>query len=164
MTQKELKRAEVLAQVVSRKMTMKQGAEEVNLSLRQFRRMRRRYELSGIKSLAHRSRGRSSGRSLSPEKSEQIKYLLKKYYPDFGATFAAEKLSQCHSIVVSREKVRQIQMELGLWKPKKKKERKYHPRRARRSREGDLIQIDGSDHDWLEGRGERMTLTQLSHF
>lgn len=86
MPEKELKRAEVLAEVVSKKITMKQGAEEANLSLRQFRRMRRRYELRGIKSLAHQSRGRSSGRNLSPEKIEQIKYLLKKYYPDFGAT------------------------------------------------------------------------------
>ena len=79
-------------------------------------------------------------------------------YPDFGATLAAEKLLELDGIKVSIEMVRRIQIELGLWRPKTRRARRVFQLRERRPRFGELIQIDGSPHDWFEGRGPRCTL------
>jgi hypothetical protein len=83
---------------------------------------------------------------------------LRERYNDFGATFAAEQLLAHEKIKVSAETVRQIQIRLCLWQPKARKAKRVFQVRERRSRFGELIQIDGSVHDWLEGRGPRMTL------
>lgn len=79
-------------------------------------------------------------------------------YPDFGLTLAQEKLAERHQIEVSVETIRQLQIELGLWRPKRRKAARAHQLRERRGRFGELIQIDGSPHDWFEGRGPRCTL------
>jgi hypothetical protein len=158
MTKKELNKIDVLALISKGKMKMKKGAEELGITKRHLRRLRRRYEEEGGKGLAHRSRGRRSRNSFEVEFEEKIIELLHSRYSDFGPTFAAEKLSEDLRRKVSKEKIRQLQIREGLRKARKVKEKKYHPRRARRSRRGELIQIDGSEHDWLEGRGPRMSL------
>ena len=79
-------------------------------------------------------------------------------YPDFGATLASEKLLELDGIAVSRESVRRLQIELKLWKPKRRRAHRVFQLRERRPRFGELIQVDGSPHDWLEGRGPRCTL------
>jgi hypothetical protein len=88
----------------------------------------------------------------------RIEALLRDKYPDFGATLAAEKLLERDGIKVSIEMVRRIQIELGLWRPKTRRARRVFQLRQRRPRFGELIQIDGSPHDWFEGRGPRCTL------
>jgi hypothetical protein len=88
----------------------------------------------------------------------RISGLLKGRYPDFGPTLAAEKLLEVDGIKVSRESIRQLQIELGLWKPKTRRVRRVFQLRERRPRFGELIQIDGSPHDWFEGRAPRCTL------
>ncbi len=89
---------------------------------------------------------------------EAIRALLVARYPDFGPTLAQEKLHELHRIEVSVETVRQLQVELGLWRPKRRKAARAFQLRERRGRFGELIQIDGSPHDGFEGRGPRCTL------
>ena len=89
---------------------------------------------------------------------DRIERQLQETYPDFGPTLAAEKLSARDGIVVSRETVRHIQIHLGLHKPKRRRQKRVFQSRTRRPRFGELVQIDGSPHDWLEGRGPRCTL------
>ena len=158
MSQKELARQAVLEKINRKELTMKAGAKLLEISIRQLRRSRRRYEVAGLKGLCHAGRGKPSGRALGIEMRSRIEDLLATRYPDFGATFAAEKLALDLKQSISREKVRQIQIAMGLHSPKKRKNGRYYPRRQRRSCEGDLVQSDGSVHDWLEGRGAQMTL------
>lgn len=158
MNERELERAEILQRVISNNITLRQAARQMNISLRQARRQLRKVEAHGIAGLAHQSRGRSSGRRLQGDIARQIRALLHSRYSDFGATFAAEKLGEEYGIRVSREKIRQMQIAEGLWKPKRRRDSRCHSRRLRRSRYGELIQIDGSPHDWLEGRGPRLCL------
>ena len=82
---------------------------------------------------------------------------LRERYADFGPTLAAEKLCEHEGLEVSVETVRQTQIRLGLWRPKRRRQKRVYQARERRGRFGELIQIDGSMHDWLEGRGPRMT-------
>jgi hypothetical protein len=147
---KEIKRQAVLIQVESGELTMKEGSRSIGISERQLRRSRRRFELDGLFGLAHKSRGKPSGRALSKADDLRIRRLLHERYSDFGPTFAAEKLSLDLGRKISNEKIRQMLIEEGLHRPKKRRQAHYHPRRKRRSREGELIQSDGSAHDWLE--------------
>lgn len=158
MSNKELERQAVLLRIESGELTMKAGARALDLSTRQLRRCRKRHREQGLKGLVHRNRGKPSGRALSANDLSEIKRLLHGRYPDFGPTFAAEKLSLDLDRKLSNEKVRQIQIEEGLHRPKSRKKGRYHPRRKRRSREGELVQTDGSPHLWLEERGPAMTL------
>lgn len=158
MTKRDLKKVEILTLISKNKMLMKQGARELGLTKRHLRRLRRRYEREGPGGVPHRLRGRPGNNTYSDELRRAMIKLLHEEYPDFGPTLAAEKISEKLGQKVSRERIRQIQIKEKLWKPKREKERRYYPRRPRRSRRGELIQIDGSEHDWLEGRGERCTL------
>lgn len=158
MTTKELKKLDVLVLVSRKKMKMTMGAKELGITKRHFRRLLRRYEKEGPSGLAHKSRGKRSQNAFPKDLEEKIIMLLRSRYYDFGPTFAAEKISEDLRRKISKEKIRQIQIREGLWRAKKQKEKKYHPRRARKSRRGELIQVDGSEHDWLEGRGPRMSL------
>lgn len=158
MSKKELARQAILLRVDRGELTMSDGASELGISVRQLRRSRRRHGVEGLAGLAHKGRGKASGRALPPQMANTIKKLLRERYPDFGATFAAEKLTIDLGRRISNEKVRQIQIEQGLHRPKKRRQGRYHPRRTRRSCEGELVQSDGSIHDWLEGRDAPMTL------
>lgn len=158
MTQRELYRAQVIVELSAGKFTTRHAAERLGLSVRQVRRLRRLVEAEGPKGLAHKSRSRTSGRALDPRLKKQIIRLLHEKYADFGPTFAAEKLAEEIGRPISRETIRKIQLAIGLRKSKRRKERRYHPRRPRRACIGELIQIDGSIHNWLEERGPRMVL------
>lgn len=158
MTTKELKKLDVLILVDRKKMKASEGAKELGVTRRHFRRLLRRYEKEGAAGLGHKSRGKKSKNAFSKDLEEKVVMLLMRRYYDFGPTFAAEKISEDLGRKISKEKIRQLQIKEGLRKVKKTKEKKYHPRRTRRSRRGELIQVDGSEHDWLEGRGPRMSL------
>jgi hypothetical protein len=111
----------------------------------------------GDHGLVSRQRGRAAHNRL-PEATRLRGEQLRETYPDFGPTLASEKLAERDGIVVSRETVRRIQTRLKPHRPKKRGERRLFQVRDRRLRFGELVRIDGSPHDWLEGRAPRRTL------
>ena len=136
----------------------REAAERLGLGVRQVKRLLRAWRLQGDAGLVSRQRARVSPRRLDTAKRARIEELLASKYPDFGATLAAEKLREREGIAVSRETVRRIQIAAGLAKARRRKAKRVHQPRERRPRFGELIQIDGSPHDWFEGRGPRCTL------
>ena len=158
MSAKERDRLGVIRQVSDRQLRQGRAAELLGLEVRQVKRLVAAYRCRGDRGLVSGRRGRRSNNRLDPATVARIVAALRERYADFGATFAAEKLLAHEGIKVSAETVRQIQIRLGLWRPKARKAKRVFQVRERRSRFGDLIQIDGSVHDWLEGRGPKMTL------
>jgi len=159
MSSKELERAHTVRCVVEKKLRQKEAAERLGITVRQVRRLVQLWKKQGDRGLISRQRGRVSPRRMQAERRTKIEGLLKDRFADFGATFAAEKLAELEKIIVSHETVRRIQIALGLQKPKLRKEKYIHQPRERRSRFGELIQIDGSPHDWFEGRAPYCNLT-----
>lgn len=161
MTLKELQRAETIHLVEIGNLTRNGAAERLGITTRQVDRLRNKLRMAGSCGLAHGSRGRKSNNRLPEGREKELLELIREHYSDFGPTFAAEKLYKNHQIKVSKEKLRQLMKENGLWRARKRKEKKYHPRRQRRSHFGDMLQGDGSEHDWFEGRRERCSLVAL---
>ncbi len=161
MTLKEAERLSVMRQVDKKNLTLRKASEELGLSLRQTKRIRRRYKEEGEEGLISLKRGRESNRRISAEMKEKAMTCIKKKYPDFGPTLATEKLKEVEGIKVSEETVRKWLIQEGLWQAKRTKRKRIYQRRKRRSRFGELIQGDGSPHDWFEGRGEKCTLLQF---
>jgi hypothetical protein len=128
------------------------------ISVRQFKRLVRSWKEEGDAGLISRQRGRASHDQLAAGQRSRISGLVKERYHDFGPTLAAEKLLELDGIKVSRETVRQLQISSGLWKPKSRRVRRVFQLRERCPRFGELIQIDGSRHDWFEGLAPRCTL------
>jgi transposase len=158
MSAKERERAFVVRQVASGQFNQGVAAERLGIGLRQMKRLIRLWRVSGDAGLVSRKRGHGSNRSLSPAFHTTLEGHLRGQYQGFGATLAAEKLSERDGIKVSAETVRRAQIRLGLWRPKKRRLKRTFQLRDRRPRFGELIQIDGSPHDWFEGRGPRCTL------
>lgn len=158
MSARERDRSHVIRQVAERLMKQARAAELLGLEVRQVGRLVAAYRQWGDRGLVSGRRGKPSNNRLPAETIGRIEVALRERYTDFGATFAAEQLLAHEKIKVSAETVRQIQIRLGLWQPKARKAKRVFQVRERRSRFGELIQIDGSVHDWLEGRGPRMTL------
>lgn len=159
MSEKERGRGHVIRLVVEKMLRQREAAERLGVSVRQVKRLVRVWRARGDAGLVSKQRGRVSPRRTQAETRMKIETLLREKYSDFGATFAAEKLAELENISVSHETVRQIQIKLNLWKPKSRKEKHNHPPRSRRPRFGELVQIDGSPHDWFEGRAPRCNLT-----
>ncbi len=158
MSAQERDRVVVIRQVAERKLKQARAAELLDVTVRQVKRLVRAYRQRGDRGLVSGRRGKPSNNRLDAATVTRIERALRERYGDFGATFAAEKLAEHEGIRVSAETVRKIQIRLGLWQPKARRKKRVFQVRERRSRFGELIQIDGSVHDWLEGRGPRMTL------
>jgi hypothetical protein len=158
MSVKERERAFVVRQVASGQFGQGVAAERLGIGLRQMKRLIRLWRVSGDAGLVSRKRGHGSNRSLPPAFHTALEEHLRGPYQGFGPTLAAEKLSERDGIKVSAETVRRAQIRLGLWRPKKRRLKRTFQLRDRRPRFGELIQIDGSPHDWFEGRGPRCTL------
>ena len=158
MSASERERAFVVRQVTGGLMQQKDAAARLGLSVRQVKRLVRAWRAEGAKGLVSRRRGRASPRRLEAGLSERIVGLLSGVYAGFGATLAAEKLCERDGITVSRETVRRLQIVHGLWRAKRRREKRVFSPRERRGRFGELVQIDGSPHDWFEGRGPRACL------
>jgi transposase len=139
-------------------LSQREASERLGIGIRQFRRLVRSWKQDGDVGLVSRQRGRPSNRRLSDDRRARIAELLRDKYAGFGATLASEKLLELDGIKVSAETVRQMQIVQGLWKPKRRRVRRVFQLRERRARHGELVQIDGSPHDWFEGRGPRCTL------
>lgn len=147
---KEQDRLDVFSRVKRKELTVIEAAEELGLSVRQARRMWKRFRSCGVAGLVHQLRGRVSNRRMPEVMREKIVRLYQKHYHDFGPTFACEKLRE-HGLMVSPDSLVSILKEQGLYQPMRKR-KQHRKRRERRSCFGSLIQMDGSHHDWFEGR------------
>jgi hypothetical protein len=162
MTQAERDRLVALKKAKKKLITQKQAAEELGLTERHVRRLLRGLKRRGDKAVSHALRGLPSNRGISADtRQEAVTILSKPVYAGFKPTLASEYLAKKHGIHVSRETVRQWMIEAKLWRARKQRVGKVHEWRPRRSRFGELVQWDTSDHDWLEGRGEKILLINM---
>jgi len=157
MTTRELDRLKVIHQVLQRKVTWPQAAAQLALSIRQIGRLCARVRTAGHQGIIHRLRSRPSNHHMRSGLLARALTLIRRYYPDFGPTFATEKLRERHHLVLSTETLRQGMIAAGLWKPRRPRtpHRAWRPRRAC---VGELVQLDGSDHAWFEARAPRCVL------
>ena len=151
MSTKELTRLEIMQRLEQKALKQKEAAEILGLSERHVKRLYRTYRKHGASGLISKRRGRPSNHQMSFQKKQQVIDLLHSRYSDFGPTLAREKLVEVHHISISTESVRQIMIREALWKPRKLKRPVVHQLRPRRACFGELVQIDGSPHDWFEG-------------
>ena len=158
MSIEERERLHLVHQAQEKQLSQRQASERLGIGIRQFKRLVRSWKQHGDAGLVSRQRGRASNNRLAPGERARIAALLRDQYPDFGPTLAVEKLLERDGIVVSAETVRQMQIAMGLWRPKRRRHKRVFQLRERRPRFGELIQIDGSPHAWLEDRGPRCTL------
>jgi DNA-binding Lrp family transcriptional regulator len=156
MTPEELDRKTVLEQAKDKRITQKEGAEKLGISERYFRSLLERQRRLGDEGLVSGHRGKASNHRMKEAQRQEIKeFMGDPIYADFGPTLMAEKLEEHKGIKVSKETMRQMMIEAGKHRPKKKKKVMVHPQRERRVRRGELVQIDGSYHAWLEDRGPK---------
>ena len=158
MSTRELTRLEIMQRLKDQRLTQKEAARMLGISTRQVKRVWRAYRKQGAKGIASQRRGKPSNNRLDAGLVQQALDLIKEKYADFGPTLAHEKLSEVHHLHLSRESVRQIMIAEKVWKPKRAKRPPTCQMRERRACVGELVQIDGSDHDWFEGRAPRCTL------
>jgi transposase len=162
MTQKERDRLVALKKAKKKLITQKEAAAELGVSERQVRRMLQRLKERGDRAVIHASRGRRSNHKLADETRERaIEILSGEVYRGFGPTLASEYLAKKHKLQVGRETLRGWMVAAKLWRAKAKRVEKIHTWRARRSRCGELVQWDTSEHDWLEGRGPKLYLISM---
>jgi predicted DNA-binding protein (UPF0251 family) len=157
MSKRELERYPVIERSLKREITQAKAGELLELSERHIRRLVKRARLKGVRGLVHGNRGRPSPRKMSVEVEERIASIIGERYPDFTPLHAAEKLWERHKIGVSREKVRLIMVAKGLWK-RRRRRKEDHVWRERKPHPGEMVQLDGSHHAWLEERGPKLVL------
>lgn len=158
MSDKEIKRVQSMTQLEQRQLTQGNAAAQLGISVRQIKRLWRAYQEQGAAGLVNKSRGKPSHNQLRDEVKRQALNLILERYRDFGPTLATEKLVEMHGIKISDESVRKMMMAEGLWKHRRKRKLRVFQMRERRACFGELVQIDGSDYDWFEGRSPRCTL------
>ena len=157
MSSKEHERVQMLEEVKKRKLTIREASELCGISERQFYRIKSSYEKEGIIGVINKSRGRPSNRGYSSTLKSQVIKIYRESYRDFGPTLFSEKLEEYHQIKIDHETLRRWIRSSGHvgWHRQKRPHRK---RRERRSAYGEMLQFDGSHHDWFEGRGDKCCL------
>ena len=158
MSVKELKRVKVMDRLERGLLTQVEAGAELGLTDRQIRRLLGRYRIQGSEGLVSRRRGLPGNHKYSDDLRRRVRELIKECYSDFKPGYANEYLLNRHNISISRETLRLWMIEDGFWKGKKRRSNRPHQSRERRPRLGELIQIDGSHHDWFEGRGPKCVL------
>ncbi len=157
LTKTEHERLAIIRRLMRRELRQKVAAELLGLSTRQVRNLVRKVARDGARGLAHGNRGQPSPKRLARELVDRIVALLKERYRGFKPKFAAEKLWTREKIRVSDEKMRQIMIEAGLWRVRRQKS-EVHPWREPKAHGGEMVQMDGSHHAWLETRGPKLVL------
>jgi transposase len=165
MSTRELERVEVLGRVSSRELKLKDAAAMLQLSYRQVKRLWRRYRKEGRSGLQHGNAGRASHRSKPAKFRRQVLRLIQRKYSGsekerFGPTLAAEHLAEEDGVQIDHETLRRWMLAEGLWS-RRRKRKKHCQRRERKAHFGELVQLDGSFHDWFEGRGPRGCLMNM---
>jgi len=158
MSTKELNRLEIMQKLKEKRMRQKEAARLLGLSVRQVKRLLQSYRQVGAQGLVSKRRGQPSNNRLSEETCQKALSLLQGKYKGFGPTLACEKLVELDGLQISDESVRQLMLAEGLWKAKRARKAVVHQLRERRACFGELIQIDGSPHDWFEGRAPACSL------
>jgi hypothetical protein len=155
---KELDRLQLMTRIAERRLTRRRAADLLKMSERQVRRLYRAFVRDGAAGLGSRRRGRPSPRRLADATQEQALALIRERYADFGPTFAHQKLTEEHDLTLSVETLRTWMIAADVWVPRVQRARRSYQPRERRACRGELIQIDGSDHQWFEDRSPRCTL------
>lgn len=158
MSQLELQKFEIIQRVCEKRIRQIDASSLLKISRRHVQRLVNQFRLFGAEGLISKRRGKPSNRRYPEELKHQVLELIQTHYSDFGPTLIAEKLSQYHGITLSNETIRDWMTQARLWLPREAKRRRIHQPRSRRSHVGELVQIDGSPHDWFEGRAEPCTL------
>jgi hypothetical protein len=158
LSHQELNRLSLVESIIAKRITQHQASIQLRLSTRQVKRLVRAYRLSGAAGLQSKHRGRQPNNAISQSIRQQALALIKQHYDDFSPTFAHQKLTEQHGLVFSVETLRQWMMTESIWQSTARRKAAIHQSRPRRSCWGELIQIDGSPHDWLEGRAPKCTL------
>jgi hypothetical protein len=157
MSLRELDRLKCIQAVIDGELPPRRAAERLAMSTRQIRRLADRYRNEGPVGLISRRCRRPSNNRLDAALESQVIAILRERYADFGPTLATEKLTERHQIVLAKETVRRIQIDAGLWIPRKLRPPKIQQPRTRRACVGELIQIDGCEHHWFEDRAPLCT-------
>ena len=165
MSEEEIRRAGVLRRVKAGELSQVEAAEMLNLSYRQTKRIYGRFLAEGAKGLVHRNAGKPSNRARPAQERKRILALVRKHYSGkpgerFGPTLTAEHLEEDHGLGIDAETLRRWMLAEGLW-TRERKRKPYRQRRVRRAHFGELVQMDGSFHDWLEERGPRGCLIHM---
>jgi len=158
MSRKEIKRYQVIRKILDGQINQQEASEYLGITDRQVRRIVKRVRSTGESGVIHKLRGRAGNRLVRVIFKEKILELYRKQYWDFGPTLASEKLLERDGVKVSDETLRLWLIKEGLWQLKKQKKPKDRTRRERREHFGQMVQMDGSHHDWLEGRGPKLVL------
>jgi len=158
MSEQEITRLEVMQRLKDKRLTQREAAGMLGISVRQVKRVWRAYRKEGAKGLVSGRRGKASNNRLDAGIVQQALDLIKEKYRDFGPTLAHEKLVELDGLKLSDESVRRLMIAEGIWKPKRAKQPSAHQMRERRACFGELVQIDGSDHAWFEDRGAKCSL------
>jgi transposase len=157
MSERDLQRIEVLAEVIAQRRTVAAAAAVLGLSVRQVHRLLRSYRRGGAAAIVHQARGRPSNNRIRDDARAEATELVRRAYADFGPTLAAEMLAEKHALTVSRETLRGWMLDAGLWRSRQQR-RQLHQPRLRREALGELVQIDGSEHRWFEDRADPCSL------
>lgn len=158
MSHKEMGQTEVFEKLKRREIRQKVAAGMLGLSVRQIKRKLRQYRLEGSKSLVHKGRGKVSNRKINQDILEAAIDEVRVKYKGFAPTLAHEKLVEEHGFKFSLSLLRNQMVKEGLWNPKSRRKAHVHQLRERRACLGELVQLDGSPHDWFEGRAPRCNL------
>ena len=159
MSAKELERKSQIERALDKRITQKEAAETLGISERQIRRLIQQYRKEGAGGLVSKKRGVPSNRKIAPEVEKQaIAFMTSALLRDFGPTLMTEKLEQMERVRLSKETVRRLMIAVGIHQAKTRKPVKVHCMRERRPCRGELVQIDGSRHAWLEERAKKATL------
>ena len=161
LSHKELQRVSVISSCVKGDMACARAAELLSLSIRQVKRLKQRLREHGEAALAHANRGRPSPRRLPSRVRQGVIRLARTTYAGFNDHHLCEKLCEVEGFSLSRETLRRLLRQAGIGSPRKRRAPAHRQRRLRCAREGELVQLDGSPHDWLEGRGPRLTALGL---
>ncbi len=157
MSERELQRLRMLERVEAGLITQRYAAAMLGITDRQVRRLLQRYAREGAAGLVSRRRGKPSNRRIAEDVKLAAMARIEDRYADFGPTLAVEYL-RAEGFSLSKETLRGWMIEAGVWKAKRKCAPRLHPPRPRRPRRGELVQMDGSPHDWFEGRAPRCCL------
>jgi transposase len=157
LSQRELQRVEVISRCIEGHLACARAAELLDLSPRQIKRLKARYRLGSAAALAHANRGRPSHRRWPLRIRQAILRLARTRYAGFNDHHLCEKLNEQEGFSLSRETLRRLLRTAGIGSPRKRRPPAHRQRRLRSAREGELVQLDGSPHAWLQGRGPLLT-------
>ena len=161
LTRQDRDRLKVLHEVRKGHLRQREAAEQLKVTERWIRELVGRVKEEGDKAVIHGLCGQPSKRKIAEKIEQRAVEIIGRRYEDFGPTLASEYLTREHHITASRETVRQWMMRAGLWKRRRQRLQEVHVWRRRRSCFGELVQWDTSEHDWLEGRGEKIYLIAM---